>query len=163
MDVGSPGTPRPVSAKPWSLLAGFAEEAVVKREGYPVSVSLKENSCVKGAPVELPLEVLSEAALAGVSVAGHRQEIQSSVYSQYQYHCPDEETFEIFSYLSGPIERGCDNRPYLVKWLNFIHNLLISNYKVTKNLKFDQILFTLILLKINKMNVFYNIFFDSNF
>ncbi|MDE6020539.1 MAG: hypothetical protein K2H01_06060, partial [Ruminococcus sp.] len=111
-------------------------------------------AAVEGAPVELLLEVLPEAALAGVSVPGHRQEIQSSIYCQYQNHCLDEETFEIFSYLSSPIESGCDNRPYLVKWLNFIHNLLIGSYKVTKNLALDQILLTLILLKINNMNMF---------
>ena len=153
---GTSCAPRPVSAESWSLLAGFAEKAVVKRDGDPVSVSLKKHSYVKGAPVELLLEVLSEAALAGVSVSGHRQEIQSTVYCQYQNHCLDEESFEIFSYLCGLIERGCDNRPYLVKWLNFIHNLLDYNCKVTKNLALDQILLTLISLETNRMNIFYS-------
>ena len=68
---------------------------------------------------------MPEAALAGVSVPSHRQEIHPSVYCQDQNHCLGEETFKIFSYLSSPIERGGDNRPYLVKWLNFIHNPLI--------------------------------------
>ena len=76
-----------------------------------------------------------------------------------QNHCLDEETFEIFSYLSGPIERGSYNRSYLVKWLNFIHNLLISSFKVTKNLALGQILLPLILLKINKMSMFYSMYF----
>lgn len=78
------GSPRPVSAKSRRLPAGFAEKTVVEGDGRPVSVRLKEHVHIEGAPVELPLEVLSEAALAGVSWPGHRQEFQSSVYRQYQ-------------------------------------------------------------------------------
>lgn len=152
-------TSRPVSAKPRSLLTGFTEEAVIKSDGGPVSAFFKEHPHVEGAPVEPLFEVLSEATLAGFSMSGHRQEIQSSVYSQYQNHCLDEETFEIFTYLSGPIERGSYNRSYLVKWLNFIHNLLICSFKVTKNLALGQILLLLISLKINKMSMFYSICF----
>lgn len=148
------GASRPVSAKTWSLLAGFAYEAVVKSNGDPMSAFFKEHACIKGAPVELLLEVLPEAALAGLSLTGHRQEIHSSVYRQYQNYCLGEEAFEIFSYLCSAIECGCNNRTYLVKWLDYIHNLLIWNYKVTKNLALDQILTTLILLKINKINIY---------
>lgn len=152
-------TSRPVSAKTWSLLPGFAEKAVVKGYGGSVPVVIKEHPAVEGAPVELLFEVLPETTLAGISMPCHRQEIQSSVYCQDQNHCLDEETFKIFSYFSSPIERGCDNRPYLVKWLDFIHNSLIFTYKVTKNLALDQILLALILLKINSMNMFYSIKF----
>ena len=148
------GASRPVSAKTWSLLAGFAYEAVVKSNSDPMSAFFKEHACIKGAPVELLLEVLPEAAIAGLSLTGHRQEIHSSVYRQYQNYCLDEEAFEIFSYLCSAIECGCNNRTYLVKWLDYIHNLLIWNYKVTKNLALDQILTTLILLKINKINIY---------
>ena len=151
------GTPRPISAKAGSLLSGFADKAMVKSNGDSVAVVSQKHAAVEAAPVELLFEVLPEAALAGVSMACHRQEIHSSVYCQYQNHCLDEETSEIFSYLSSPIERGCDNRPYLVKWLSFIHNSLIFTYKVTKNLALDQILLTLILLKIKDMNIFYSI------
>ena len=66
---------------------------------------------------------------------------------------------KFFRTFSSPVERGCDNRPYLVKWLKFIHNSLICNYKVTKNLALDQILLTLILLEINNMDMFYSINF----
>ncbi len=153
------GTSRPIPAKSGSLLSGFAEKAVVKGYGDPVDVVGKEHVAVEGAPVELLFEILPEAALTGTSMPGHRQEFQSSVYCQYQNHCLDEETFKIFSYFSSPVERGCDNRPYLVKWLKFIHNSLICNYKVTKNLAPDQILLTLILLEINNMDMFYSINF----
>ena len=44
----------------------------------------------------------------------------------------NEETSEIFSYLSSPVESGCDNRLYLVKWLNLIHNLLVCSFKIAK-------------------------------
>lgn len=153
------GTSRPVFAKSRSFLARFTEEAVIKSDGDPVPAFFKKHPRVEGAPVELLFEVLPEATLAGLSMSGHRQEIQFSVYSQYQNHCLDEETFEIFSYLSGPIERGSYNRSYLVKWLNFIHNLLINSFKVTKNLALGQILLPLILLKINKMSMFYSMYF----
>ncbi len=157
------GTSRPIPAKSGSLLSGFAEKAVVKGYGDPVDVVGKEHVAVEGAPVEILFEILfeilPEAALTGTSMPGHRQEIQSSVYCQYQKHCLDEETFKIFSYFSSLVERGCDNRPYLVKWLKFIHNSLICNYKVTKNLALDQILLTLILLEINNMDMFYSINF----
>lgn len=153
------GTSRPVFAKSRSFLARFTEEAVIKSNGDPVPAFFKKHPHVEGAPVELLFEVLSEATLAGFSMPGHRQEIQLSVYRQYQNHCLDEKTFKIFSYLSGPIERGSYNRYYLVKWLNFIHNLLISSIKVTKNLALGQILLPLISLKINKMNMFYSMYF----
>ena len=132
---------------------------MVKGYGDPVDVVGKEHVAVEGAPVELLFEILPEAALTGTSMLSHRQEFQSSVYCQYQNHCLDEETFKIFSYFSSPVERGCDNRPYLVKWLKFIHNSLICNYKVTKNLALDQILLTLILLEINNMDMFYSMNF----
>ena len=148
--------PRPIPAQTGSLLSGFAEKAVVKGYGGSVAVVSKKHPAVEGAPVELLLEILPEAAFARVSMPGHRQEIQSSVYCQYQNHCLDEEALEIFSYFSSAIERGCDNRFYLVKRLDFIHNLLIVNYKVTKNLALGQILLPLILLKINKMNMLYS-------
>ena len=153
------GTPRPIAANTWGLTARLAQEAVVKCNGCPVARPFEEHVAVEGAPVEFLLEILPEATLTGVSMPGHRQEIHSSVYRQYQNHCLDEETFKIFSYLRGPIERRCDNRPYLVKWLNFIHNLLISSFKVIQNLALDQIFQALILLKINKVNMFYNILF----
>lgn len=35
------------------------------------------------------------------------------------------------------IVRVCSNRKNLVEWLDLIHNYLICNYKVTKNLPFD--------------------------
>ena len=107
---------------------------MVKGDRIPMSVTLKEHDAAEGAPVELPLEVLPEAALAGVSVPGHRQEFPPSVYCQYQNHCLDEETFKIFSYFCTPVECGSNNRSYLVKWLDFIHNSLICTYKVTKKL-----------------------------
>ena len=150
-------TSRPIPSKPGSLLPGFAEKAVVKRYGDSLAAVCKKHAAVEGAPVELLFEVLSEAALAGISMPCHRKEIQFSVYCQYQNHCLDEETFKTFSYFCSPVERGCDNRLYLVKWLNFIHNSLISNSKVTKNLALDQILLALILLKIKDMNMFYSI------
>jgi len=37
------------------------------------------------------------------------------------------------------IERICINRTVLVEWHNFVHNYLIVNYKVTKNLPLGQI------------------------
>lgn len=155
------GTPRPIPAKTGSLLSGFADEAVVKGDGDPVPVIAKGHAAVEGAPVELLLEVLPEAALAGVPVPSHRQETESSVYRQYQNHCLHEETFKIFSYFCTPVERVSDNRTYLVKWLEFIHNSLISNYKVTKNSSLDQIFLALILLKIKEIDMFYSILFSS--
>ncbi|MBD5356869.1 MAG: hypothetical protein HDR88_07695 [Bacteroides sp.] len=152
------GTPRPIPYKTRGLAVGFAEKAVVKRDGAPVSGFFKRHTAVEGAPVELPLEVLSEAALAGAPVPCHRQTTESSVYCQYQNHCLGEETFKIFSYLRSPVESRRYNRSYLVKWLNFIHNLLVYSFKIMTNLALDQILLTLILLIINDINMFYSIF-----
>lgn len=84
-----------------------------------------EHASIKGASVELLLEVLHEAALAGLSLTGHRKKIHSSVYRQYQNHCLDEEALENFSYLCMAIECGYDSRTYLDKWLGCIHNILI--------------------------------------
>ena len=58
-------------------------------------------------------------------MAAHRQEIQSSVYSQDQKHSFDEETLETFSYLCVVIEHESNNLMHLVKRLDFIHNFLI--------------------------------------
>ena len=110
---------------------------MVKGDRTSMSVTFKEHASVEDAPVELPLEVLPEAALAGVSVPGHRQENYPSVYCQYQNHCLDEETFKIFSYFCTLVECGGNNRTYLVKWLDFIHNSLICICKVTKNSSLD--------------------------
>ena len=51
-------------------------------------------------------------------------------------------------YLCGMIERICINRTVLVEWHNFVHNYLIFNYKVTKNLPLGQIFTPHNLLKI---------------
>lgn len=93
-----------------------------------------EISLFKGAPVELPFEVLSEATFTGISMSRQRQEIHPSVYCQYQNHGINEETFKIVSYICSPIERRLNNQTYLIKWLIFIHNLFIFNYKVTKKI-----------------------------
>lgn len=124
------GTSRPVFAKSRSFLARFTEEAVIKSNGDPVPAFFKKHPHVEGAPVELLFEVLSVKRLSQDSpcrAIDRKFNFQLSVYRQYQNHCLDEKTFKIFSYLSGPIERGSYNRYYLVKWLNFIHNLLISS------------------------------------
>lgn len=152
---------RPVPVEARGLRAGFAQEAMVKGDRTSMSVTFKEHAAVEGAPVELTFEVLPEAALVGVSVPGHRQEIHPSVYCQYQNHCLDEETFKIFSYFCIPVECGNNNRTYLVKWLELIHHSLICTYKVTKNSSLDQIFQAFILLKFKEIYMFFNIIFPS--
>ena len=98
-----------------------------------------------------PIFYFSRLACACIHVHA-RDEVLAD--NNNQNYCLGEEAFEIFSYLCSAIECGCNNRTYLVKWLDYIHNLLIWNYKVTKNLALDQILTTLILLKINKINIY---------
>ena len=62
---------------------------------------------------------------------------------------------EFILYFCGVIVRLCVNIKGLVKWLGFIHNYLIFNYKVTKNLPLDQIYSVLISLKINDIDLSY--------
>ena len=47
-------------------------------------------------PVELLLEVLVEAALAGMPEAGHLHEIDAFRYAQVQNHCLDEDSLKTF-------------------------------------------------------------------
>ena len=49
--------------------------------------------------------------------------------------------------------RVCYNRKHLVEWLDLIHNYLICNYKVTKNLPSDLFIRLIILLKIKEMDI----------
>ena len=51
------------------------------------------------------------------------------------------------------IVRVRSNQNVLVEWLDFIHNYLIVNYKVTKNLPFDLFIQALISLKIKEIRI----------
>lgn len=52
---------------------------MVKRYGDLMVLCIKKHSAVKGAPVELPFEVLSEATFTGISMSRQRQEIHPSM------------------------------------------------------------------------------------
>ena len=93
-------------------------------------------------------EVLPETALARIAMPCQSEKVEPPICCQNQFHCQNEETFKIFSYFSGVIERRGDNRTYLVKWLDFIHNSLILTFNVAKNPRLGQIFQALILLRI---------------
>lgn len=156
--LGRACTARPIIPYARCLLAGLLHIAMAKGYGCSAGINVHAQSRVECKPVELLLEVLPEAALAGFAVAGHRQEIEFPIYGQYQKHCLDEEYLKTFSYFCSLIECGDNNRTYLVKRLGFIHNSLIFTFKVTKNLPLDQIFQLLILLNFKELNMFYSIF-----
>ncbi len=77
---------------------------------------VRREATVVAHPVELPLEVLTEAALAGVSEVRHLHEIDTFWYAQIKNHCLDEESLKTFCYLCSAIEGIFDDFGELVKW-----------------------------------------------
>jgi len=104
------------------MTTALVDVARVDGQGDAMTCHVGSEPTVVAHPVELLPEVLSEAALAGVSEAGHLHEIDTFWYAQIKNHCLDEECLKTFSYLCNAIEGVFDDFGELVKW-HLIHNV----------------------------------------
>ena len=104
---------------------------------------MRREATVVAHPVELPLEVLTKAALAGVSEARHLHEIDTFWYAQIKNHCLDEESLKTFCYLCSANEGIFNDFGELVKW-HLVHiatgflaaNKLLKTSDLTKFLRY---------------------------
>jgi hypothetical protein len=104
------------------MIAALVDVARVDGQSDAMTCHLGSELTVVAHPVELLLEVLAEAALTGVSEAGHLHEIDAFWYAQVKNHCLDEESLKTFCYLCSAIEGIFDDFGELVKW-HLIHNV----------------------------------------
>ena len=85
--LGRSGTARPEVSYSWCVLAALVYVARINGQSYAMPFHVRRAAPVVAHLVELPLEVLTEAALAGVSEARHLHEIDAFWYAQIKNHC----------------------------------------------------------------------------
>ena len=90
------GRSGPEVSQSWGLLPRLRDVARVDGYRPEMPVGSGGQACVEGHPVELPLEVLAEAALARLAEPSHLAEIYASCYGKITNHGLDEEMFERF-------------------------------------------------------------------
>ena len=131
------GTARPKVGHTRCMLPALVDVTRIDGQGDAMTCHVGNELTVVAHPVELFLKVLAEAALAGVSEAGHLHEIDAFWYAQIKNHCLDEECLKTFSYLCSAIEGVFDDFGELVKW-HLIHN--VTRFLVaTKLLKISDL------------------------
>lgn len=157
--LGGRGATRPEVAHAWRMIAALVDVARINGQGDTMPSHMGNELTVIAHPVELLLEVLAEAALAGVSKAGHLHEIDAFWYAQVKNHCLDEESLKTFCYLCSAIEGIFDDFGELVKW-HLVH-IVTGLFAATKLLKISDLTkFALFFLPVN---TFYTTFFDGSY
>ena len=158
--LGGRGATRPEVAHAWRMIAALVDVARINGQGDTMPGHMGNELTVVAHPVELLLEVLAEATLAGVSNAGHLHEIDAFWYAQVKNHCLDEECLKTFCYLCSAIEGIFDDFGELVKW-HLVH-IVTGLFTATKLLKISD-LTNFLRCYFLSVNTIYTTFFDGSY